>query len=498
MKILLIKPPRALFPGTKLAPPGEAFPLGIMYIAAVLEKRGYQVEILDALVGDFPAWREGDTKQYSMSWEKIRTEIEQGGPDIIGITNPFSAEISNAIAVARIAKEIYRDVPVVVGGPHVSVMPTEFLKETESVDLVVIGEGEYTMLDVVEHYAGNKPINEIEGIAYRKDGEVVVNPQRAFITNLDELPFPAYHLVDMEKYLNPKRVRYRLSKFKREIPMISSRGCPFNCVFCSIHLHMGKKWRAHSKDYVVSHIEHIVNNYGVEHIHFEDDNLMLDFKRFEDILDSLSAREIKFVWDTPNGVRAENLTSDLLRKMKQTGCVDLKIGVESGDQYVLDNIIDKRLRLEKVVEVARMCQELDINLGAFYIIGFPGERKEQMERTIDFALKLHSDYETQLNVFPVVPYFGTRLYEICQREGYLTQELTPRAFAAAVGPYATPLIKTQDFTPETVTELLRKAMRIKNWRGILGCFRSPRKAVRVLSRLSREDVVYIAKHLIGR
>ena len=179
-----------------------------------------------------------------------------------------------------------------------------------------------------------KKIDDIQGIAHRIGDKVGLNSPRPFNQNLDELPYPAYHLVDMEKYLNPKTIEYR-SFQKRALPMVTSRGCPFNCSFCSVHLHMGKKFRAHSVDYVVDHIDHLVKKYHVKTIYFEDDNLTFDIQRFEAICDKIIERDIKFQWETPNGVRADYLTLDLLKKMKNIGCQSVFVGVESGDQYVL-------------------------------------------------------------------------------------------------------------------------------------------------------------------
>src|SRR5208283_5447215 len=143
----------------------------------------------------------------------------------------------------------------------------EFLEEAKSVDIAVMGEGEYTMLELAQYFEGKKQLSEILGLAYSKNGEVNVNSPRPFIKNLDELPYPAYDLMDMEQYLSPKKIGYRSFR-NRAISMITSRGCPFNCCFCSVHLHMGKQFRAHSANYVLSHIEYVVKKFNVENIFF--------------------------------------------------------------------------------------------------------------------------------------------------------------------------------------------------------------------------------------
>lgn len=216
----------------------------------------------------------------------------------------------------------------------------------------------------------------------------------------------------MEQYLSPSKIEYRSFK-DRAISMITSRGCPFNCNFCAVHLHMGRTFRAHSADYVVDHIEYVVDKYRVKTIFFEDDNLTFDLKRFEDICDKIIARGIRFKWETPNGIRADYLTLELLKKMKKSGCQSVFFGIESGDQYILDNVIDKRLDLKKVVEVAKMCKSVGISTAAFYIIGFPGEKKEHMLRTVELALRLKREYDVGMLLHVATPSLGTRLYREC-------------------------------------------------------------------------------------
>ncbi|MBA7612772.1 2-hydroxyethylphosphonate methyltransferase [subsurface metagenome] len=494
MKILLINPPQTFFPGSQSVVAG--LPLGIMYIAATLENNEYEVEILDTLSADFKPRREGDAKQYGMPWEKIKEEIGQRKPDIVGITCPFTAQVDNAIKVSEIVKDIDTEIPTIVGGPHVSVRAIEFLNEAQHIGIAVIGEGEYTMLDIMKYYEGKKNISEIPGIAYRKGDDIILNPRRPFTKNLDEFPLPAYHLVDMGNYLNPRRIRYRATKYLREISMVTSRGCPFNCIFCSIHLHMGKAWRAHSKECVISHLKHVVDNYDVNHIHFEDDNLTLDMKRFEDILDSLIDNRIKFTWDTPNGIRADRLTIDMLKKMKKTGCTNLTIGVESGDQYILDNVINKHLHLEDVIKTAKMCRQLGIRLGAFYVIGFPGEKKENMERTIKFALWLKREYSVDMCLLVATPLYGTKLYEICKEKGYLTRELTPRVLSEGTQVDGVGLIKTEDFTPEEIRKLALDAVSIHSRLSLPDYFRKPGWTLRTAARHPTAAMRFI-KRAIG-
>lgn len=474
MKILLINPPQTFYPGSDL--PAGNLPLGLMYIAAVLEKAEYKAEILDAFMTDISVRKFGDTAEIGMTYEKITDEIRQRKPDIVGISNPFTCQTQHAAKVADLVKEIDHAIPTIVGGPHVSAVPEEFLNQAKNVDIAVLGEGEYSMRDIVEAYEGKRKIAEIQGIVYRKNEEVIRTPPRPFLKNLDELPYPAYHLVNMEQYLNPEKIEYRSFK-DRSISMITSRGCPFNCSFCAVHLHMGKAFRAHSVDYVVNHIEHVVNEYKVKTIFFEDDNMTFDINRFDAICDGILNRKIKFKWETPNGIRADYLTLELLKKMKKSGCQSVFFGVESGDQHVLDDIISKSLDLKAVMNVAKMCKDIRLNTAAFYIIGFPGEEKEDMMKTVDFALKLKKEYDVGMLLHVATPSCGTRLYYECKKKGYIQENLTPRAFAEVRQAQGNPLIGTEDFTPAEVKEIAALAMNRYRKISLINYVKNPRKTL---------------------
>lgn len=477
MKVLLINPPQTFYQGSE--PPAGNLPLGLMYIAAVLQKDGCNVEILDAFMGAGTTFQpEGDIVNVGMSFDRIRFEVAKRKPDIVGISGPFTCQIGNAIKVSNIIKEVNQKILTVAGGPHVTLVPKEFLEEAKDVDIVVIGEGEYTMREIVEAFEGKKQFAEVLGIAYRQNSGVVVNSPRPLIENLDELPYPAYDLVDMEHYLQPPEgIGYR-SFQNRAVSMVTSRGCPFNCCFCAVHLHMGQRFRAHSAKYVLDQIQYVVEKYKVRNVFFEDDNLTLSIQRFEAICDGLIERKIKIGWETPNGVRADCLTLELLKKMKQSGAKSIFVGVESGDQQILDKVICKSLDLNRVVEFAKNAQKIGLKTGAFYIIGFPGETKENMQRTVDFALELKRRYDVGMHLFAATPSYGTRLYEECKVKGYLPPDLSWNSFAQARQTKGMPLITTNEFTPAEVKEIAAKALAEYKKLSLIGHLKHPGKALK--------------------
>jgi len=488
MKILLINPPQTFYPGSE-SPAGN-LPLGLMYIAAVLRKSGYEVEILDAFMTEKDFCENDETVNVGLSFEEIKQEVETRKPDIVGLAGPFTSQIENTIKTSNIIKEVNPDIITVVGGPHVTLIPKEFLEENPNVDVVVTGEGEYAMLEIAQHIEGKKQLKEIQGIAYRQNGKVILNPRRPFIKDLDELPYPAYDLVNMEKYLNSKKIGYR-SFQNRAISMVTSRGCPFNCCFCAVNLHMGQLFRAHSGKYVLDHIEYVVDKYEVKNVFFEDDNLTLDLRRFEAICDGLIERKIKVGWETPNGVRADFLNLDLLKKMKKSGCKSVFVGVESGDQRILDDVICKSLDLNRVVEFAKNSRKIGLKTGAFYIIGFPGETKENMQKTVDFALMLKRKYDVGMHLFMATPSYGTRLYEECKTKGYIDRNLTWNAFAQARQPKGLPLISTDEFTPTEVKDIAVKALAEYKKLSLIGHIKNPRKALRTAFDQPQLIVKYI-------
>jgi anaerobic magnesium-protoporphyrin IX monomethyl ester cyclase len=244
-RILLIRP----LDKYKLKPAWD-ISLGLMYLGSVLERAGYDVQIYDAPAQiDFSDFRKEKSAENLLraSLGAVENQIRERKPDIVGITNRFSTQLEVAIAVAEIVKKIDPAILTVIGGNHASARPHTFFEETQAIDIACIGEGENTILEIAEYRQGKKSLKDVKGIAFREDGEVIVTERRDYMGNLDDLPLPAYNLLNLEWYFDAARrglsgrsvFSYRGSH--RAISMITSRGCPYRCVFCSIHLHMGRK-----------------------------------------------------------------------------------------------------------------------------------------------------------------------------------------------------------------------------------------------------------------
>ncbi len=496
MRILLINPPLT---GTASNLTVLGLPLGILYIAAVLEKKGKVVEVFDSITCEpkLETKRIDNEKIHiGASWKRLEDEIRNKKPDIVGISNQFSSQVDNAIRAAEITKKIDARIITVVGGPHASCMPQDFLKK-ESIDFVVRGEGEYPFAELVNAIEKNKSFEKINNIAFKKEGKNIINPISQ-IDNLDELPFPTYHLLSMENYFGIIKEglgRVTLAtKHTRQISLITSRGCPYNCIFCSIHQHMGRKWRANSAEYVVRHIKYVVDNYAVNHISFEDDNLIVDKERFEKILDGIRKNNINITWDTPNGIRADRADFELLKRMKRSGCSSIKIGVESGDQHILNSIVGKNLELKKVVETASACKQLNIPVTAFFIIGFPGESKKSIKRTLDFAYTLKKKYYADSVITIAIPLIGTKMYDISKEKNYLVGGRNPSEFGGKDGL----VIETENFNLDylkrernrfykrvillQILQTIKKPSTLLRYRWLL---RNPKNFMNILSYLTK-------------
>lgn len=394
--ILLIRP--TLIGREYLEKESLGIPLGIMYLSSVLKQNNFDTKIIDYTV------------ENNVNIKKI---IEKYKPEIVGISATYSLQTVNALKIARMIKNIDKDILLVAGGNPATVIPEDFLGVF---DIAVRGEGEFSMLEIAQ----GKELKDIKGISYKKNGKIIHNPPREWIFNLDKIPFPDYESVDLEKYFNPfLRLHFFEDIPERKIPILTSRGCPFSCFFCAVHLSSGRTWRPHSTEYVLNHMEFLIKNYKIEHIHFDDDNLTLDPKRFEAILDGMKKRNIKITWDSPNGVRLDTLNRRLIKKMKENGMTRLTIAIESGSQKVIDNVIHKNLNLKKALKIARICKEEGISLSAFYIVGLPGETKKDMETTLNLAMMLLKKYNVIPKVSIGTPLPGTEMTKLCEKNNYL-------------------------------------------------------------------------------
>lgn len=365
----------------------NAPPLGLASIAAVLEEGGHEVRILD-------------TPTLSMSTDEFIREVRAWGPDVIGISiqTPMAPRAYRTI---KLLKEVMPDVPIVVGGTHPTFMYEEALRN--GADVVVRFEGEYTMLElasVMEREGlSREALRRVKGIAFKGgDGEVIVTERRPYISNLDELPWPARHLLPMDRYTvfgKPIKVAH----------VMASRGCPYGCAYCSTSYFWGRRIRFRSAKNVADEIEHLVEKYGAKNIVFTDDELTVNRGFVYGLVKEVKERGLDVTFAC--GSRVDHVDRDYLKFLYSNGFTTLYFGVESASQDTLDRI-GKGIKVEQAVRVFRWVKEIGGFATGSFILGFPWETVDDMKRTVELAIKLDPNY-AQFTV--LTPYPGTPIYE---------------------------------------------------------------------------------------
>ncbi|MFC1932894.1 B12-binding domain-containing radical SAM protein [Chloroflexota bacterium] len=360
-------------------------PMGLALIAAVLEKEGYQVKVLEA----------NALKLKPEAVVSLVTDV-----DVIGLT-AMTPTINTAATIARHVKRAYPDLPVILGGAHATLLPGETLVTAPEIDIVVRGEGEETIVELLRALDCKQPLSEIAGISYRKASEIVSNPPRSKNIDLDSLPFLAYHLLPWRRY-KPHPPHGRTLPFGA---IITSRGCPYRCSYCSKPI-FGSKFRGQSPERVIEEVAYHKGRFGIKEFAFYDDVFTFDKKRAHAIADEIMKRGLKIHWTCES--RVNLVDKELLRHIKKAGCYSIAYGIESGSQEIL-NTLDKDINPEQVEEAVRLSQDTGLQTIGYFMLGSPGESPESIRQTIQFAKKLKLDF-AQFSV--TTPYPGTKLYDL--------------------------------------------------------------------------------------
>ncbi len=388
--------------------------LGLAYIAAVLREHGFRVTIIDAFalgIDQFsPVERlNGRVYRCGLSEEDILSLIPST-TSWVGINVPFSNVAEIAFGLAARIKNHSPHVKMVFGGVHPSTFPETTLKQL-GVDYVIAGEGEYAMLDLVL----GKDLATIDGLWWCDDqGQLHAPAKPGRVADLDQLPLPAWDLLPMELYLSRSP---RGDQHHRSLSLITSRGCPFVCTFCSVHPVSGRNWRSRSPQSVLSEVREAVQKYGINHLEIEDDNFTLERTRALSILEGFKTFP-GLTWAVHNGLRVDTLDDELLRAIKDSGCIQLNLAIEHGSKTVL-NAMNKQLSLEKVEEVVKKCGQLGIASMGFCIVGHPGESSEAFRESYLFYQRLRRNGLTAIVPFIVNAYPGTELYRLAHDNGWL-------------------------------------------------------------------------------
>ncbi|MBI4162426.1 MAG: radical SAM protein [Candidatus Aenigmarchaeota archaeon] len=415
MRILLINPPWYRLFGEEL----DAFPLGLSYLGGVLEKNGFHVCIYNAdhdkgAISDMSGGEMMEHHKRYLEilsdlsdpiWDEVRKVVKEQNPDIVGI-NVWTPKLGSALNVARICKEFNPNTKIIFGGVHATIMPDDVLK-SPYVDIAVRMEGELTMVEVAQKIQAEEPLDNVLGISFKKENSIVSNDNRPFIENLDDIPFPARHLL-------LDRETYHSNAFGK---IFASRGCPYQCNYCGSNKIWTRKVRYRSPKNVVDEMEYVKKEYGSTHFVFEDDLLTINKKFLTAICDELIERKLDVEWSCET--RANLVFDDLIKKMKQAGCTGIVVGIESGSAKILKDI-KKGIVPEQIYNAAKIIKDNGVIYSAFFMMGFPTETKEDIMETVK-VMKETQPFNAVLSV--LTPYPDSEIYYQCLEMGLLPKDI---------------------------------------------------------------------------
>ncbi|MBF0312910.1 MAG: B12-binding domain-containing radical SAM protein [Oligoflexia bacterium] len=453
MKILLINPATRRY----IKENGEAtckngtMPLGIMFIASFIEKHGYDVKILDVTIEGYYTEKIIDKNniRYGQPIEDIEKFITDYSPDAVGVTCIQSMRYYEVLEVCSIVKTINKRTPVIVGGSHVTGAPRECL-ENENIDYAVIGEGEITFLKLLKFLEHKEDINNIRGLGYKtldSRREIVINPGAEWIADLDSMPMPAWHLVPMEKYFEIG-VGPSQKMLNRYALLVTSRGCPHKCNYCPSFKCWGEKYRSMSPQRVLQEIQYLYEKYDIRTILFEEHNFITNKKRVMEICSLLKQNNLKINWSAPNGMEVNCLDYEYIKEMASAGCDMLHLAVETTSKKVYDKL-DKKVNYDHVHDVIKWGKECGMQIAAFFMLGFPGETKEDIENSIEYSTQIDADY---VHFFIPTPLPGTPLFDECIEKKYISFPIDYSRLRYNIGN-----ITTADFNPEEIENYRRNA-----------------------------------------
>ncbi|MFA6428772.1 MAG: radical SAM protein [Candidatus Buchananbacteria bacterium] len=433
MKILLINPPidniiesdmpKQLESGLDFLPP-----LGLMYIASyVNQKTTHQIKILDCPVE-------------KITYTDLNQKINQEKPTIVGLT-AMTFTLIDVIKVAQLVKKINPQIKVVLGGPHVNIYPAETLANPE-IDFLVLGEGEQAFVDLLENINDLNKLKQIRGLVFKEDSQIINTGQRELITDLDQLPFPARNLTPYQKYFSI------IAKKNPTTTMFTSRGCPYQCLFCD-RPHLGKIFRARSAKNVVAELLEI-EKMGIKEIFIYDDTFTIDRQRVIDVCNLIIQQGLKINWDIR--ARVNTVDEELLKLMKQAGCERIHYGVEAGTEKVLKTL-RKGITLDQIKQAFALTKKVGIETAAYFMLGSPGETLTDIKQSIKLAKNLFPDY---VHFSVTTPFPATELYFKGLREGVIKKDYW-QEFSIKPQPNFQPPAWEENFTRQELFAILLKA-----------------------------------------
>ncbi len=379
-------------------------PMGITYLATFLKQRGLEVNFIDS-PGEGIEQLKPYKREYLLRGLDIKGILKRihKDTDLIAISAIFSPQNHIIIELIKQIKACLK-VPIVLGGCHSSFNLNLFFRE--GADFIILGEGEHALHQLCQHLAGKIPIRQVNNLAYVRKNKII-KTQKKHYENIDELPFPDRNFLNLKNY-HKLNMGHSPSNDKFT-PLITSRGCPFDCTFCASAVFWEKRWKARSPKNVVDEIEMCVKKLSIREFHFEDDNMTLHKKRAELIFREIIKRGLKIKWSAASGLRPELINAKLLQLMKRSGCVHITVAPESGSPRVLKQIYKKNIDLDKIIKIVNISNKLNIKTAGYILICPLGTTREDDMQTLKYVQQLAKKGLDELGVFPVIPYPATEI-----------------------------------------------------------------------------------------
>jgi anaerobic magnesium-protoporphyrin IX monomethyl ester cyclase len=439
-KILLVNPPGTVF----VQPDGSrqvkeiSAPLGLAYLAAEVKQQGYAVRVYDMAIENFYQERQisSDTVLYGDSFDQYRQVLEDYRPDLVGFSCILSNRSNSVLELCRITKEVDREIITVVGGHHATALPNHLLQG--NTDFVVLGEADHSFPELVKTLQSGGDIRKVGGIVYPGNGQLVVQPRVEFVKDLDTLPYPDWDVIGIEKYWSLPNMNNPQGKGRFGL-IHTSRGCPHICNYCAVPLHTGERnFRARDLDEVIKEIEWLIEKYQIREIQFMDDNFFVNKTRLKELCRRLISKFPGMYFNVPTGTDIANLDNELLDLMKEAGFHYLSLGLETGDLDVQGKFVDKRIDLAETRKKVEYMRKLGFHLSGLFMLGFPGETREQIQKTVNYATSMDFD---RLYLIMVTPLPGSGLYDYCRKNDLLYDD-----FDVAKLRYSNTFIKNENIT----------------------------------------------------
>jgi len=405
-------------------------PLGLLYAGAALEKSGHEVKIIDA-------------ENENLKLEDLENLAKQYQPKIVGfsVTTPTFKKGREA---AQRLKQTIPGIITVFGGPHLASFPKISL-EFKEIDFGVVGEGEITTPELIKAIENGENFSKVKGIVFRKNGEIIQTEPRELVQNLDELPLPAWHLIDLKNYQDI------MSRKKAFATMISSRGCPYNCFWCDPEGRFGKTFRGRSADNIIKEIELLYNQYKIKEVLFYDDTFTVDKQRVVELCNKLINKNWDLIWECRT--RVNLVDEELIKLMAAAGCYRIRFGIESGNDEIL-KFVRKGITKEQARKAVGWCKKYKIEVFTYFMLGLPTETEQTMKETINFSLELDPDYTT---FSPTVAFNkGNDLFKWAVEHNYIPRDYWDK-FVRGENLDAFPILETNNLSKKTILHYSKMA-----------------------------------------